>query len=172
MKVERVSDTQMRFIFMPQDLAARNMSMSDVVAPQPNRPHGLFQEITGILQTEYGFASFGTPLMFEATVASDQSLSILVTKMAMPQNEYGETMDSGAYLQNLMGGFIPQMGQFAHNQDSTGCTQHGGLQPPPPPVSGQPGQRQGRPNRKQKKPPESGYILYSFENIDALALAA
>jgi len=157
---------------MPQDLAARNVSMGDIVTPSPNRPHGLFQEITGILQTEYGFATFGTPLMFEATVASDQSLSILVTKMAMPTNEYGDQMDPGAYLQNLMGGFTPQMNQFAHNQDSMGHIQPNGMPPPPPPGPGQPGHRHGRHGRKQKKPPESGYILYSFEDIDVLAFAA
>ena len=164
MKVERLNDNQIRFIFMQQDLADRNININDFVSRPPSGSHGLFQEITGLLQSEYGFATIGTPLMFEATMSND-SLWVTVTKMNPADGMNG--------LQNMMGGIMshlnPQM--LAGNQ---GFVQAHIPNTPPnmPHQQGAPTGNQQHRRQKQKPPPKKDYVLYSFDNFDIMAMVA
>ena len=153
MKIEKINDNQIRFIFMPQDLADRNIDINDFVAHPPNGSHGLFQEITGILQSDYGFAPIGTPLMFEATMSND-SLCVTVTRM---------NPDAMGGFQNMLGGMMSQI----NPQMLAG---HNGFVQTHIPNAQQP---QANPKKKAAKSlPPRDYILYSFDNLDILAMVA
>lgn len=155
MKIEKINDNQIRFIFMPQDLADRNININDFVAHPPNGSHGLFQEITSILQSDYSFAPIGTPLMFEATMSND-SLCVTVTRM---------NPDAMGGFQNMLGGMMSQINPQMH----TG--QNGFVQTHIPNAP----QSQINPKKKTTSPkslPPREYILYSFDNLDILATVA
>ena len=161
MKVERLNENQIRFIFMPQDLADRNININDFVTRPPSGSHGLFQEITSLLQTEYGFATIGTPLMFEATMTND-TLSVTVTRV--------NPADGMGGFQNMLGGIMSQINPNmlaghngfvqAHIPNASPNMPH---QQAVPPVN---------PQQMQHRPAEKGYILYSFDSLDMLASVA
>jgi len=155
MKIEKINDNQIRFIFMPQDLADRNININDFVAHPPNGSHGLFQEITGILQSDYGFAPIGTPLMFEATMSND-SLCVTVTKM---------NPDAMGGFQNMLGGMMSQI----NPQMLAG---HNGFVQTHIPNAQQPQANPKNKTTSQKSLPPRDYTLYSFDNLDILAMVA
>ena len=177
MKVEKINENQIRFEFMAQDLAERNINISDIITPSANKTQGLFREITGILHEEYGFATIGTPLVFEATMSHD-TLSVLVTKMA-GNDEYGEYNENNGVpnFQNIISDIMSQMKNNGYNQDGLEFVSanihhnpHGGFLNGNIPRKGRPGgNTKARPHRKK---PNSGYCVFSFENFDMLAAAA
>ena len=175
MKIEKINENQIRFEFMAQDLAERNINISDMITPSANKTQGLFREITGILHEEYGFATIGTPLVFEATMSHD-TLSVLVTKMAVNDeySEYSENVGTPNF-HNIINDIMTQMKNNGYGQNglefvSANIHPHGGF-----PNGNIP--RKGRPESSTKvhhhrKKPNSGYTVFSFENFDMLAAAA
>jgi len=165
--VERLNDNQIRFVFHAQELAARDISMTDILTRSTPKTQGLFQEITTMLQNEYDFSVAGTPLVFEAAVSQD-GLSVLVTKMTgqegMAPGAVGgfagfpgvQGMINNVISQVSKGGYPPGGSNHPHGMPmphgSNIHQPHLGNVPPPP-------------------PPESGYAVYSFESLDLLAAA-
>ena len=178
MKVEKINDNQVRFEFVAQDLAERNINISDIVTQSATTTQGLFREITSILHDEYDFAAIGTPLVFEATMYND-TLSVLVTRM--PDNsgycEYNENTGMPNF-QNIIGDIMSQMKNNGYNQDglefvSANIHPIGGFQNGNAPRRGLPqGSTKARPNKKNQEKPESGYSVFAFDNFDMLAAAA
>jgi len=173
-KVEKINENQIRFEFMAQDLAERNISISDIVTHSATTTQGLFREITGILHEEYGFATIGTPLVFEATMSHD-TLSVLVTKVAGNEyNGYNENMGMPNF-QNIIGDIMSQMKNNGYSQDGfefASANIHPGSG-----FSNRNMPRKGRPGSNNKvhhnrKKPESGCSVFSFESFDMLAAAA
>jgi len=156
MKVERLNNNQIRFVFMAQDLAERDININDILTRSSNKTQGLFQEITALLNEEYEFSTAGTPLMFEATM-SHNTLSVLVTKMA---TEDGQFHGPGGEITSGFAGMVNDvMTQIAQNANGdAGINMHS--IPPPENVG--------------KIPPkqyEAEYLVFTFPNIDALAAA-
>ena len=178
MKVEKINDNQVRFEFVAQDLAERNINISDIVTQSATTTQGLFREITSILHEEYDFAAIGTPLVFEATMYND-TLSVLVTKMA-GNDEYGEYNENPGMpnFKNIIGDIMTQMKNSGYNQDglefvSANIHPIGGFQSGNIPHRGwAQGNIKARANKKNQDKPESGYAVFSFENFDMLAAAA
>jgi len=178
-KVERLNDNQIRFVFLAQDLADRNINVHDILTRSANKTQGLFQEITQLLHGEYDFAAIGTPLVFEAKMAHD-TLSVLVTKVAGGQGDmHGQPNPNDQYnganglvgFQSIVNNMMAQFGNNGYGQDGfMFATMHpGGVNN---------GQNQAQqPNGGQKphilrKRPESGCTVFAFENFDMLATAA
>jgi len=150
MKVEIVNQNQMRVMFKPQDLKARDISATDMFNQGNNKVQDLFREITEMLQREYGFATFGTPLMFEATL-SDGGFNVLVTRVVnnTATNETQRAMlDS---IMNLVGNMPASMQQ-------------------PPDIYRDYAARGKRPVKRAKRP-AGEYTVFSFDNIDDAAKA-
>lgn len=184
MKIEIISSTQVRFEFMAQDLAERNINIQDIITPTANKTQGLFQEITNILQDEYNFATIGTPLVFEATMTHD-TLSVLVTKMA-DNHHNGETDESHSGVNNLdakkahFHSVLEDIMSRLH-RDSNGTLelvsanmydgQTGTNIPFNKQAFEQSKARQGQ-KQPQKLMPDSGCTVFTFENYDTLAEAA
>ena len=80
MTVERVSDSQLKFVFRTSDLAERNIVLSELSFAS-DKTQQLFQEVLAHVQYESGFISGNTPLMLEASRVGVDSLVVLVTKV-------------------------------------------------------------------------------------------
>ena len=81
MTVERISENQLKFIFKTNDLAERDIVLSEMSFAS-DKTQQLFQEVLAFVQFESGFISGNTPLMLEASRVGMDSLVVLVTKVA------------------------------------------------------------------------------------------
>ena len=87
MTVERISENQLKFIFKTNDLAERDIVLSEISFAS-DKTQQLFQEVLTFVQFESGFITGNTPLMLEASRVGMDSLVVLVTKV---------TQDSGSF---------------------------------------------------------------------------
>lgn len=80
MKVERISDNQVKVILYSSDLSDRNIDITEL-AYGTERTVGLFRDMMDQAMVECGFQSSNTPLMIEATPLSMDSLMLIITKL-------------------------------------------------------------------------------------------
>ena len=81
MKIEKISETQMKFVLMTDDLAERDIKINEL-SYGSDKTQQLFREIMHLVQDESEFvAEENTPLMFEAIRVGVDSLVVMVTKM-------------------------------------------------------------------------------------------
>ncbi len=83
MKIERISDTQIRCTLDRQDLAERNLNLSEL-AYGSDKAKDLFRELMVQASYECGFEADDIPLMIEAIPISGDKLVLLVTKVEDP----------------------------------------------------------------------------------------
>ena len=81
MRIERISDTQMKFVLMHTDLEERDIKISEL-SHSSDKTQQLFREMLQIAQEEGAFASSeSAPYLIEATKIGVDSLAVVVTKM-------------------------------------------------------------------------------------------
>jgi adapter protein MecA 1/2 len=81
MRIERISDTQIRFILTNEDLAERNIKISELSVGS-DKAQRLFQEMMHQAMTECDFESANTPLMMEAVPLGEEGVMVMVTKLS------------------------------------------------------------------------------------------
>lgn len=80
MKIERISDTQIKFYLTKEDLEARNLKITEL-AMGSEKAQLLFRDIMEQAMVEYGFEVSSGALMVEAVPASNDSIMIIVSKV-------------------------------------------------------------------------------------------
>jgi adapter protein MecA 1/2 len=80
MRIERISDTQMKFVLMTDDLEERDIKISEL-SYASDQTQRLFREIMTLVQGEREFVEGEAPLMFEAMRVGVDSLVVVVTKI-------------------------------------------------------------------------------------------
>ena len=80
MRIERISDTQIKFVLMTDDLEERDINISEL-SYGSDKTQQLFREIMTLVQDEDAFVEGETPLMFEAMRVGVDSLVVVVTKI-------------------------------------------------------------------------------------------
>ena len=80
MRVERINDNQLKYTFMTDDLAERDICISEL-SYSSEKTQQLFQEVMHLAQFESGFITQSTSLMLEAMRVGVDSLVIVVTKV-------------------------------------------------------------------------------------------
>jgi len=80
MRIEKISETQMKFVLMTDDLEERDIKISEL-SYASDKTQQLFREIMHLVQDEQEFVSENTPLMFEAMRVGVDSLVVVVTKI-------------------------------------------------------------------------------------------
>ncbi|MCL1843809.1 MAG: adaptor protein MecA [Defluviitaleaceae bacterium] len=80
MRIERISDTQMKFVLMTDDLEERDIKINEL-SYASDKTQQLFREIMTLVQDEQEFVVGDTPLMFEAMRVGVDSLVVVVTKI-------------------------------------------------------------------------------------------
>lgn len=83
MKIERISDTQIRCTLDRQDLADRDLNLSEL-AYGSDKAKDLFRELMVQASYECGFEADDIPLMIEAIPLAGGNLVLLVTKVEDP----------------------------------------------------------------------------------------
>ena len=88
MKIEKINDNQVKIILSQSDLAERNIHLNELKYSD-DKTHQLFREIMEQAVSECDFHADNAALMIEAVPLSQESMMIIVTKVAA-----GEEMDS------------------------------------------------------------------------------
>jgi len=80
MRIERISDTQMKFILMHTDLEERDIKLSEL-SHSSDKTQRLFREIMQLAQDEGAFPTESAPFLMEAVRLGVDSLAVIVTKL-------------------------------------------------------------------------------------------
>lgn len=83
MKIEKVSDTQIKVTLNHSDLMDRNLKLSEL-AYGSQKAQALFKDMMAKANEEFGFETDNVPLMIEAVPLSADSIMIVVTKVDDP----------------------------------------------------------------------------------------
>lgn len=84
MKIEKVSENQIKCTLSREDLASRHLRISEL-AYGSDKARELFQDLMQQALYEVGFEAENLPLMIEAIPVSAESLVLLVTKVEDPE---------------------------------------------------------------------------------------
>ncbi len=84
MKIEKINENQIRFTLSREDLASRQLRISEL-AYGSDKARALFQELIQRASKEVGFEADEVPLMIEAIPLSAEGLVLLVTKVEDPE---------------------------------------------------------------------------------------
>lgn len=114
MKIEKVNDNQIRCTLTRQDLADRQIKLSEL-AYGSDKARSLFKDMIEQANYEFGFETNDIPLMVEAIPVSGESIILLITKVEYPEeldtrfskfSEAGEeydTADDTDFEENMQG---------------------------------------------------------------------
>ncbi|ONI45978.1 competence protein [Epulopiscium sp. SCG-B10WGA-EpuloA2] len=84
MKIEKISDTQIRITLNHEDLLDRNIKLTEL-AYGSKKAQNLFQDMMSKAYEDFGFEAQNVPLMIEAVPLSIDSVMIVVTKVNDPE---------------------------------------------------------------------------------------
>ncbi|MCD8083290.1 MAG: adaptor protein MecA [Clostridiales bacterium] len=134
MKIERISENQIRCTLTSLDLSLRNLNLAEL-AYGDEKARGLFREMIQKASHEVGFDAEDIPLMVEAIPLSNESVMLVITKIEdpeeldtrfskfTPQSEEDEL--SGSFVGELLEGadVLPEYWE----KSIAGLTGHGAL---------------------------------------------
>jgi len=109
MKIEKISDTQMRFILRQSDLDERDINLNEL-SHGSDKTQRLFKEIVRIAQDEGVFPTESTPYLIEASRQGADCLAVMVTKIDSKEMEKRFSLEPTIKDQNRFkqNGFIDQ----------------------------------------------------------------
>ncbi|NLP46092.1 MAG: adaptor protein MecA [Epulopiscium sp.] len=84
MKIERISDNQIKIFLNKKDLLDREIKISEL-AYGSEKAQNLFRDMMEKAFVEHGFETDNAPLMIEAVPLSTESIMIIVTKVDSPE---------------------------------------------------------------------------------------
>lgn len=84
MKIERISENQIRCTLTSFDLSVRNLNLGEL-AYGSEKARGLFREMIQKASNEVGFEAEDIPLMVEAIPLSNESVMLVITKIEDPE---------------------------------------------------------------------------------------
>ncbi|HUM83003.1 MAG TPA: adaptor protein MecA [Lachnospiraceae bacterium] len=84
MKIEKISDKQIRCTLTSEDLASRQLKISEL-AYGTDKAKELFRDMMLRARKEFGFNAENIPLMIEAVPASADSIVLIITKVDDPE---------------------------------------------------------------------------------------
>lgn len=84
MKIEKISDNQIRCTLNPQDLRERHLKLSEF-AYGSGKAKELFSDMMERASEEFNFEADNSPLMIEAIPTSPESLILIITKVENPE---------------------------------------------------------------------------------------
>ena len=84
MKIEKINDNQIRCTLSKEDLADRNIKLSEL-AYGTGKTRELFQDMMQQAAYEFGFEADDIPLMIEAIPLSADTIILVITKVEYPE---------------------------------------------------------------------------------------
>lgn len=98
MKIEKISDNQIRCTLTQNDLADRQLKLSELVCGT-EKAKSLFHDMMEQAASEFGFEAEDMPLMIEAIPTSSDSIVLIITKVDNPEeldgrfSKFGPTVE-------------------------------------------------------------------------------
>ena len=92
MKIEKISDTQIRVTLNHSDLQNRDIKIGEL-AYGSTKAQALFRDMMAKAYEDFGFEAENVPLMIEAVPLSTDSIMIVVTKVDDP-NQIEERLEA------------------------------------------------------------------------------
>lgn len=86
MKIERISENQLKLTLTKDDLKERDIQLEDLITPS-EKTQKLFRDIMEQAMDESDFISENTPLMVEAVPSGGDGIMIIVTKVASKEKQ-------------------------------------------------------------------------------------
>ena len=102
MKIERISENQIKCTLSRADLASRQIRMSEL-AYGTEKTRGLFQDMMEQASNEVGFDANDLPLMIEAIPVSMDCIVLMITKVEDPE-EVDTKFSSLTHISDLLSG--------------------------------------------------------------------
>ncbi|MBR0105171.1 MAG: adaptor protein MecA [Firmicutes bacterium] len=99
MKIEKVSDSQLKFTLTQADMEEMKIKIEDLATPS-ERTQKIFRDMIEKAVSQCDFPIDNTPLMVEAVPASPESIMIIVTKVS---NKKSENIEKFFQLDNSKG---------------------------------------------------------------------
>ena len=84
MKIEKISENQIRCTLTREDLEERHIKLSEL-AYGTDKAKDLFREMMGFASAKYGFDTDDIPLMIEAVPISSEMIILIITKVDSPE---------------------------------------------------------------------------------------
>ncbi len=84
MKIEKISDKQIRCTLTKEDLANREIKLSEL-AYGTDKAKALFQDMMQLAAQDFGFEADNTPLVIEAIPVSLDAIILIITKVEDPE---------------------------------------------------------------------------------------
>lgn len=106
MKIERISENQIKCTLNRSDLASRQIRMSEL-AYGTEKTRGLFQDMMEQASNEVGFDANDLPLMIEAIPVSMDCIVLMITKVEDP-DEVDTKFSSLTHISDLLSGKAAQ----------------------------------------------------------------
>lgn len=173
MKIEKINDKQIRFTLTGEDLAERQIKLSEL-AYGTEKARNLFREMMQQAASQVGFEADNIPLMIEAVPMNGGSIVLIVTKVDNPEE-----------LDTRFSSFAPSVSSSESSSDSL----PGSFEQLLHSITGSCGTPEGSASSRQAAPAQHAsdemkeamqkfrdYALcnrlYSFENMDRVMAAA
>ncbi len=179
MKIEKLSDNQIRCTLTRADLAERQLHLSEL-AYGTEKARSLFHDMMEQAADELGFEADNMPLMIEAIPSSSDSIVLVITKVDDPEEldtrfskfaplsgqetntgkqNPPDKLDGAESLLDLLGKFKEKI--------------HAAQTSTPEPVAEQPGvQNTDTPAEKKENDTKPGFRVYSFSSMDTVLEAS
>ena len=109
MKIERISENQIKCTLNRSDLASRQIRMSEL-AYGTEKTRGLFQDMMEQASTEVGFDANDLPLMIEAIPVSMDCIVLMITKVEDPE-EVDTKFSNFMHINDLLSGTEKESGK-------------------------------------------------------------
>ena len=106
MKIERISENQIKCTLSRSDLVSRQIRMSEL-AYGTEKTRGLFQDMMEQASNEVGFDANDLPLMIEAIPVSMDCIVLMITKVEDP-DEVDTKFSSMTHISELLSGTAPE----------------------------------------------------------------
>lgn len=176
MKIERISENQIRCTLNNFDLSARNLNLTEL-AYGTEKAKNLFREMIQKASNEVGFEADDIPLMVEAIPLSNESVMLVITKMEDPEeldtrfakfspmseDEDNLLSDLASELLEGADGLMQYLKSAADSQLSSGEV---------PAASSLPGMQPSAVKEEKEVSPASQLRIFSFPSLDLAADAA
>ncbi len=158
MKIEKINDNQIRCTLTHNDLADRELKLSELVCGT-EKAKSLFQDMMQQAAHEFGFEAEDMPLMIEAIPTSSDSIVLIITKVDDPEeldsrfSKLGTLTDAENRRRTVLDKLEGAEGILDLIDKVKEAISESGEQPSEP---------EETPN------PSSGIRLFSFANIDSV----
>jgi len=166
MKIEKISDNQIKFVFSQADLASRDMQLGEL-AYGSVKVQELFNEIAERAFLDYGFQTMpGNPLIMEAIPSADGGIMVIMTKITNVNDLEGTALPSlfsnlGS-MQNIIQNIFQNKGAAPFGQMPFGGQNQSFSGPLPFPV----------PAPAKRQPIDQSQAIFRFDSLDQAAKAA